>query len=385
MAKKDKPKVGERLLSPTQLKTKYNGTGIASQVMLGPSDGLWLPSKNLTLNYTLGGGIPYGRQVEIYGSESSGKTLMALDFGGVAQSLGGVIMFNDAEQAWDPAWAMANGIDLDQVELWNETSIERLSDWLGDMSLYYRSRLRGNEPIVFICDSIAALDCDANINSNQSDAAAEMGNRAKAMYRMLRTRNQLIAELGIICIWINQLRSKVGASKYEDSDETPGGKAMRFYASQRIGVYAGKQVKAKVNGTEQRVGSETSVRIKKNKVAPPRETFTTNMYFNPEYDKEPLGFDRYLGIADLLIKTGTLERSGAYYKFEGQSVAQGEASLITKIKSDPELRKKLITASGINTVSKTRAKIEATTKNLYPISGASKTVLDDDDEEEDDD
>jgi len=102
------------------------------------------------------------------------------------------------------------------------------------MGVTYRSKLKANEPILLITDSIAALDCEANINSVQTDDKAEMGNRAKAIYKYLRIRNQLFSELGITLIFINQLRKKVGATIFEDPDTTPGGDAMKFFASQRM-------------------------------------------------------------------------------------------------------------------------------------------------------
>ena len=177
----------------------------------------------------------------------------------------------------------------------------------------------------------------------------------------------------MLAIFINQIRSNIKASTSRfsgvDPDTTPGGQAMRFYASIRVGVYGGRQIKEKVNGFEDRVGSETSVRIKKNKVAPPRPTFKAKMYFNPDYADKPLGFDRYYGLAELLIRLGVVDRkSGStliYYK--GDLIARGEASLDIKISKDAKLRKMLLADAPINSVSKTRAKIDECSKNLFPV------------------
>lgn len=206
------------ILSEAKLSSLYPNSGLASKISVPAEDNLWLPSRSLYLNYTMGGGIPYGRICEIFGGESSGKTLVAMDFGYVAQYLGGVILWNDAEQAFDPHWAEANGLRLDRIIINNETSIEKISDWAADHCVFWRSKLTENQPIVLVTDSTAALDCEANINSKQTDAKAEMGNRAKALYKYLRIRNQLFAELGVIVIFINQLRKKVGATMWEDPD-----------------------------------------------------------------------------------------------------------------------------------------------------------------------
>lgn len=207
-----------KILSDSEIYKKYFGSGIASKIAVMPEKSLWIPSRHLYLNYTMGGGIPYGKICEIFGGESSGKSLVAMDFGYSAQYLGGIVLWNDAEQCFDPHWAQKNGLDLSKVIIYNETSIEKISDWAADISVSYRAKLTGNEPILIVTDSIAALDCEDNINSSQSDAKAEMGNRAKALYKYVRIRNQLFADLGITVIFINQLRKKVGVSKFEDPD-----------------------------------------------------------------------------------------------------------------------------------------------------------------------
>lgn len=367
MIKKKTIKKLNRAITDNETAKKYPGSGLASEIFVPAEDALWLPSKHLYLNYTLGGGILYGRVLEVFGGESSGKTLVSLDFAGVAHSLGGAAIFNDAEQSFDPHWAELNGLDLSRTTVWNETSIEKISDWLADMCLTWRSKLTNNEPIIFIQDSIAALDCEANINAPQFDAKAEMGNRAKAIYKMLRIRNQMMSELGIISIFINQLRQKVGASKFEDPNETPGGKAMRFYASQRLAFFQKKQIK---DGDDW-IGNEVSVRVKKNKVAPPRPSFTTEIYFNEKYGK--VGFDKYSNLAELFDQTGAVVKKGGgsyYLRDEDKGlvkIVRGEDEFNEKLKDDAELRTKLIRLSKVNTVSKTRKKIERLEVNRYKI------------------
>ena len=153
----------------SNLATAYPSSGFASDISVPSEDTLWLPSRSLYLNYTMGGGIPYGRICEIYGGESSGKSLVAMDFCYSAQYLGGIALWNDAEQAFDPHWAIENGLDLEKIVVYNETSIEKISDWAVDQCIYWRSKLTANQPIVLVTDSIAALDCEANINSKQLD------------------------------------------------------------------------------------------------------------------------------------------------------------------------------------------------------------------------
>lgn len=354
-------KVGVKLLSSNMLNRKYSGSGLASELIVEPEDRLWIPSKNLYLNYTLGGGVSYGKICEIFGNESSGKSLVAMDFGTTTQSLGGIVLWNDAEQAFDPYWARKNGLDLKRIVLYSEISIERISDWSADMALSWRSKLTNNEPILLVVDSTAALDCEANIDSAQMDAKAEMGNRAKALYKMLRIRNPLYAELGVTPIFINQLRKKVGASKFEDPDTTPGGEAMRFFASQRLAFFQKKQIKEVVNGKECWVGNEVGVRLKKNKLAPPRPSFITEIYFHEEYGK--IGFEKYSNLPELLERAGAIvsKKGGMYYLKEEDGltkICRGEEELQSMLIRDSELRAKCLSIAKINTLSKTRKKLK---------------------------
>lgn len=367
--KKIAKKAGD-ILTDSALSKKYPGSGLASVISVLPEDSLWLPSRHLYLNYTMGGGIPYGKICEIFGGESSGKSLVAMDFSYCAQKLDGVVFWNDAEQSFDPSWAMANGLDLSRIVLYNETSIERISDWAADMSVTYRSRLKHNEPILLVTDSTAALDCEININSIQLDAKAEMGNRAKAIYKYLRIRNQLFSDLGITLIFINQLRKKVGATMFEDPDTTPGGDAMKFYAHQRMAFFQKKQITEGKKDNKIWLGNEVSVRMKKNKVAPPKPTFTTEIYFNAEYGK--VGFNKYTNLSQLFLGTEAIEvkKGKRGYWVENEKVAESKDDLESVLVENEELRRKLIRKSGVNTLSKTKRKIEKLNEmgiNRYPV------------------
>jgi len=194
---------------------------------------------------------------------------LAYDFAYCAQYLDGVVLWVDAEQSFTNAWAETNGLDLSRVVVYRETSIEKISDWIAMQALYWRSQLTHNEPILLVLDSISALDTDQNIDSQMDGASADMGNRAKAIYKYFRIRNEMLYSLGITQVYINQLRKNLKAGMFEDPDTTPGGKALAFYAHIRIGMYGGKQITKKINGKERKIGRVTSIRTKKNKVAPP--------------------------------------------------------------------------------------------------------------------
>lgn len=370
MNKKEKPKRGLVAITENDMKRKYPGSGLASDISVISQDTLWLPSRSIYLNYTMGGGIQYGKICEIFGGESSGKSLVALDFGYSAQFLGGVVLWNDAEQSFDPLWAQTNGLDLTRTHVYNETSIERISDWAADMAVTMRSKLVNNEPILIVTDSIAALDCEDNINSSQTNGKAEMGNRAKAIYRFLRTRNQLFSELGVVYIFINQLRKKVGATLFEDPDTTPGGDAMKFFASQRLAFFRKKGIYEEVNGYKVWVGNEASVRMKKNKLAPPRPSFTTNIYFNADYGR--VGFGRYDNMVELMERTGvvTRKKGGSKYLLNGDTLATGADNFQEMLESNKELRSKLLRKANINTISRLQLKLErlkAKGENRYKV------------------
>ena len=344
---------------------KSYSTSLASDIYVPKDKTFWLPSRSIPLNWALGGGIPYGRIAEIFGAESSGKSLLAMDFGYAAQRCDGIVLFNDAEQAFDPYWAEQNGLDVSKIEICNEVAVERVSDWLLDMVLYYRSKLTNNEPILFIQDSIAALDTMDSLETKQTDKKAEMGNRAKAIYTMLRVRNKMLSELGVVSIFINQVRSRLGAGMFEDPSTTPGGAAMKYFASQRIGVYAGKQEKIKSSGRDRRIGVNISVRLIKNKVSPPRPTFKSKIYFDAEYAPY-LGIDRYVGLVDILLDEGVIsKKTGHSIYHEGEKVANGAGDMEDVLTNNKSLRSRLVKESGIHTISKLKSQLKKETINKY--------------------
>ena len=205
-------------ITETSLRKKFPGSGLASAILVEEENILKIPSSVIAINHQIGGGLPYGKILELFGEESSGKTLLGIDFARNAQKMGGIVIWDDAEHSFTISWAIANGLDPKKIVLYQETSIEKVADWVFDNVLYYRSILTHNEPILFVLDSTAALECEENINTPQTDKKAEMGNRAKAIGLFLRDRKPFLSKAGVACIFINQLRSKIGASKFEDPD-----------------------------------------------------------------------------------------------------------------------------------------------------------------------
>lgn len=381
MAKKTK--VGLKVPTKNELAKRYPGSTLASDN--DDSHLPWLPSRFIAFNYQLGGGIPFGKILEIYGEESSGKSVAALSFASVTTDLNGIVLWADAEQAFTNDWAQKNGIDLTRVVVFRETSVESISDWVADMAIYWRSILVNNEPILLVVDSMAALDCMENINSKMVDSKADMGNRAKAIYKMFRVRSELLFKLGVSQIYINQLRKNLSAGMFGDPDTTPGGKALQFYASQRIGFYGGKQIVHKIKGKERKVGRLTSIRVKKNKVAPPRTTIKgAPMYYNPDFRE--VGFDPYYFLQDVFLELEVIEKTnGGVYKYKGETLCRGEEKFLELIEKDDDLRRKLLKKAGINTIGTTRRKLEKLTTNLFPVDGDISYEAQSDMEEENED
>ena len=365
------------LLDEKSYKKRYPESKMADEIFASLDDVLRLPSRIPSLNDLFGGGIPYGAILELYGEESTGKSLLATDFAAVAESLGGICLWADAEGTFDPFWAAANGMNTNRTRLEPENMIERLSDWIADSIVYYRSKLVKNEPILLVVDSTAALETFENLNTSHQDSKAEMGNRAKAIYKMIRVRNRMFQKYGVCVIFINQLRKKVGASKYEDPDTTPGGDAMKFFASIRLGIYRGKKI---MDTHEETIGHYVYVRVKKNKTAPPKKRIQLKVYFIDQNGK--LGYDKYAWLREILVDKGIVKRKQARFYMKGEQLAHGDNAFDTLLEKNDELRKKLISKAKIHTVSKLRAKLESIKDNRYPVTLKKKKEKTQDDGEE---
>lgn len=378
MAKK---KMGLKIPTKNEILKKY-GNMIVSASDTKESN-LWLPSTFFAFNYTLGGGIPFGKILEVAGEESSGKSLIAYNFAYTCQQLGGHVIWVDAEQSWMNSWAKTNGVDPEKVTVINDTRIEYISDAIADLAIYLRSQLTHNEPILLVIDSIAAMDCSDNIDSKMVDGKAEMGGRAKALYKYFRIRSELFYKLGVTQIYINQLRTALNVGFGKDNSVTTGGAALKFYASIRVAFYSGKSITVKQKGKERKAGKLITIRVIKNKVAPPRPTLSKcPVYFNPKFHE--VGFDRCFGLEDVFVENDIIEKSsGGVYKYKGQTLVRGEEKFQKLLEEDDELRRKLLRAADINTISTTKKRLSKIQENFYPVEDGTEYESYNEVEEED--
>jgi recombination protein RecA len=363
-----------KIKTPTvqELRKKYPVAGSAS-ILVTDENTLWLPCRSLAINDVLGGGIPFGKIIEIFGYESTGKTLLALDFAYATQALGGMVLWADFEGAFTSHWAAENDIDVDRVELYGHNDIEGMGDWARDAALAYRSQLPNNEPILLVVDSIAAGETEGNMGADLHDAKAEMGNRAKAWDKFFRTRAIFLKNLGVTSIMINQVRGKIGAGMFESSETTPGGKATAFYASQRLGLGRSTQIKGKIVDGDfvvdksggYKIGQNVNIQVRKNKVAPPRDTLKTEVYFLPDIWGY-VGFSRYHGLPEALLKNDVITKSGSRFYYKDKMICNGGDNFIRDLHRKDKMRKGLIKKSGINTISKTQALMESL-PNQYTV------------------
>lgn len=381
MAKKTK--VGLKVPTKNEILKKYSSImRLASETV---ESNLWLPSTFFSLNYTFGGGIPFGKILEVAGEESSGKSLIAYNFAYATQQLGGHVIWVDAEQSWMNSWAEANGVDPSKVTVLTDTRIEYISDAVADIAIYLRSQLVNNEPILLVIDSIAAMDCADNIDSKMVDGKAEMGGRAKALYKYFRIRSELFYRLGVTQIYINQLRTALNVGFGKDNTTTTGGAALKFYASIRVAFYAGKTLTIKSHGKDRKVGKLVTIRLLKNKVAPPRPTLSKcPVYFNPKFHE--VGFDRCFALEDVLVENDIVEKSsGGVYKYKGKTLARGEEKFQKQLEEDDDLRRKLLKKANINTIGSTKKQLESLSINYFPVDGVEYESYNEVEEEEEED
>lgn len=364
-----------------EIQKKFPSQYIAGEV--DESKRPWLPTRFLAFNKVTGGGCPFGKIIELFGEESSGKSLMAYDFAYCCQYLGGMVLWVDAEQSFTNDWATKNGLDLNKIVIFRSTSIEAISDWVANMALYWRSQLTHNEPILLVLDSVSALDTDINLNSEMLNASADMGNRAKAIYKYFRIRNEMLYSLGITQVYINQLRKNLKAGMFENPDTTPGGKALAFYASIRIGLYGGKQITKKVKGKERKIGRVTSIRTIKNKVATPGPTLKGSPLYNNAKYVDSIGFDRLHFLDEILIEEEIIEKTkSGTYSYKGKTLCRGAEKFAELLREDDDLRRKLIRKAGINTLGATKKLLESLQENLYPVDGINSDEYEYDEPEE---
>lgn len=382
MAKK--VKVGLKVPTLNELNKKY-GSLIKMKASDIEDHNLWLPSTFFALNHQWGGGIPFGKIAEVAGEESSGKSLIAYNFAYTCQQLGGHVIWVDAEQSWMNSWAEANGVDPDKVTVVKDTRIEYVSDVVADLAIYIRSQLTHNEPILLVVDSIAAMDCSDNIDAKMVEGKAEMGGRAKALYKYFRIRNELFYKLGVTQIYINQVRTALNVGFGKDNTTTTGGAALKFWAAIRVAFFAGRIITVKYKGRERKAGKLVTLRVLKNKVAPPKPTISKcPVYFNPKL--HDIGFDRYFYLDEVFAEEEVIEKAnGGIIKYKGEKIARGEEKFRELIESDDDLRRKLLKRARINTIGTTRKKLEGIHINLFPVDGVEYESFNESEEYEDED
>ena len=280
-----------------------------------------IPTGSIGLDRALGvGGVPKGRIIEIYGSESSGKTTIALQIAAEAQKNGGQIAMIDAEHALDPIYARALGIDTDNLIVSQPDN--------GEMALEIAEALVKSGVIdVLIIDSVAALVPRAEIEGEMGES--HVGLQARLMSQAMRKLVGIIKKFNSTVIFINQLREKVGVM-YGSNETTTGGRALKFYSSVRLDVRRIDSIKVK----DEIVGNRTRVKVMKNKVAPPFKEAEFDIMYGQ-------GIDRIGEIIDIGVEEGVIEKSGSWFSYGEERLGQGRENAKTYLKENSELLEKV--------------------------------------------
>ena len=276
---------------------------------------------SLTLDAALGvGGFPKGRIIEIYGPESSGKTTIALQAIAEVQKAGGRAAFIDAEHALDPVYAKALGVNINELLLSQPDT--------GEQALEICEALVRSEAVnIVVIDSVAALVPQAEIEGEMGDS--HVGLQARLMSQALRKLSGTINKTKTTAIFINQLREKVGVM-FGNPETTPGGRALKFYATIRLDIRRGEQIKM----GDQVIGNKTNIKVVKNKVAPPFKSACVDIMYGE-------GISREGEIVDIASDLDIIDKSGAWYSYNGEKIGQGKENVKALLKNNKELKEEL--------------------------------------------
>ena len=280
-----------------------------------------IPTGSMMLDMALGiGGVPRGRIVELYGPESSGKTTVALHIIAEAQKMGGEVAFIDVEHALDPLYAEALGVNIDNLLVSQPDS--------GEQALEIAEALvRSGAIDVLVVDSVAALTTRAEIDGDMGDS--HVGQLARLMSQAMRKLTAVISKSKCVAIFINQVREKIGVL-YGNPETTPGGRALKFYASVRMEVRRGEAIKE--GGSP--IGNRTKVKISKNKVAPPFRECEFDILYGT-------GISRTGEIVDVATELGIIKKSGSWFSYGDQKLGQGRENVKNILGENEELRKEI--------------------------------------------
>ncbi|MGA3150453.1 MAG: recombinase RecA [Candidatus Saccharimonadales bacterium] len=279
-----------------------------------------IPSGSLSLDLALGGGIPKGRVIEIYGPESSGKTTVCLHAVAEVQKTGGTAAYVDAEHALDPAYAKRLGVNIDNLLISQPDSGEQALEVV-------EALVRSNAVDIIVVDSVAALVPQAEIEGDMGDA--HMGLQARLMSQALRKLAAVINRTKCTVIFVNQLRMKIGVM-FGNPETTTGGNALKFYATVRMDIRRLSQIKS----GDTVIGNHCRVKVVKNKVAPPFREAEFDIMYNQGISIEG-------DVIDLAAAHGVVDKNGAWYEYQGQKIAQGREAAKQYLKDNPKVLEKI--------------------------------------------
>lgn len=275
------------------------------------------PTGSLGLDIALGaGGFPKGRIIEVYGPESSGKTTIALEAVAEVQKRGGRAAFIDAEHALDPVYAKNLGVNIDELLLSQPDTGEQALE-------ICEALVRSNAVSIVVIDSVAALVPQAEIEGEMGDS--HVGLQARLMSQALRKLSGIINKTNTTAIFINQLREKVGVL-FGNPETTPGGRALKFYASVRLDVRRGEQIKL----GDSVIGNKTNIKVVKNKIAPPFKVATVDIMYGE-------GVSHVGELVDIASDLGIMDKSGAWYSYNGEKIGQGRENTKIFLKNNPDI------------------------------------------------